>query len=149
MLAALRPAGLAPDTLLAVDDQGVTLTYGDLDSLRTTWAAKVPGRRLVALFCSNTTASLAAYIGLHAARHVVVLLSAKMAEASRDDLIARYGIEALVEEGKVTLLADPAGGLHPDLATCLSTSGSTGSPKPACAIPTFIPPPCVRQRVRR
>ena len=129
MLTALRPEGITPDTCLAVDDSRATLSYGDLEGLHAKWAVKVPGRRLVALFCSNTTASLAAYIGLHAAGHVVILLSAKMAKAARDDLIARYSIEALVEEDTVTLLTGSRGGLHPDLAICLSTSGSTGSPK--------------------
>lgn len=129
MLAGLIPEGLAAETVLAVDDHDNSLCYGDLAALKVDWGDKVPGRRLVALFCTNTTNSLAAYIGLHAAGHVVILLSAKMAQSARDDLIGRYNIDAIVEEGEVTLLRDPVGGLHPDLAVCLSTSGSTGSPK--------------------
>lgn len=129
MLAGLYPSDVHPKTLLAIDDDGNRVCYGDLDQLKTMWATKVPGRRLVALSCQNTTASLAAYIGLHAAGHAVILLSTKMADPARDDLIARYGIEAVITDDSVTLLAEPSGDLHPDLAVCLSTSGSTGSPK--------------------
>lgn len=129
MLANLIPDGILPDRVLATDDESRQLSYGDLDALRKDWTEKVPGRRLVALFCRNDIPSLAAYIGLHAAGHVVILLSAKMAPPARTDLITRYGIEATVEGETVTILADPAGRLHPDLAICLSTSGSTGSPK--------------------
>ncbi|QRF68683.1 AMP-binding protein [Ponticoccus alexandrii] len=129
MLDALIPDGLDPETLLAIDDHGASLRYGDLDHLKKTWASKVPGRCLVALFCSNSIESLGAYIGLHAAGHVVILLSGKMNPAVREDLVARYGVEVLVEDGNVTLVKEPSGGLHPDLSVCLSTSGSTGSPK--------------------
>lgn len=129
MLAALTPDGVGPDRVLATDDAGRHLMYGDVAALRADWAARVPGRRLVALFCANDVPSLSAYIGLHAAGHVVILLSAKMADTARADLISRYCVEAVVADDTVTLLRDPAGDLHPDLAICLSTSGSTGSPK--------------------
>lgn len=129
MLAGLIPSEAGESTVLAVDDTGNRLSYGDLESLREHWSLQVPGRQLVALFCRNTLASLGAYIGLHAAGHVVILLSAKMAKSARDDLIARYQVSAVVEEDDVTQLTPPAQELHPDLAICLSTSGSTGSPK--------------------
>lgn len=129
MLAALIPQAIAPQTLLAKDDSGAVLHYGDLSDLRAEWAGRVPGRRLVALLCANTVPMLGAYIGLQAAGHVVILLSAKIAPAALNDLITRYGIEAVVRPEGTTLLAEPAGGLHPDLSICLSTSGSTGSPK--------------------
>ena len=129
MLAALAPDHVDAEAVLAEDDAGEQMRYGALEELKSTWSALVPGRRLVALFCSNTTATLRAYIGLHAAGHVIVLLSAKMAAQSRTALIKRYSVEAVVEEGAVSLLQEPAGGLHHDLAICLPTSGSTGSPK--------------------
>ena len=129
MLAALMPKDVAPDVLLATDDAGEKLYYGDLPELAATWGERLPGRRLVALFCSNTVPSLRAYIGLQAAGHVVVLQSAKMSEQARSALIARYGYEASVDGDKCEILADPADNLHPDLSVCLSTSGSTGSPK--------------------
>ncbi|WP_298864825.1 AMP-binding protein [uncultured Sulfitobacter sp.] len=129
MLAALIPANIDPQTVLAVDDTGETLHYGDLDALRATWATKISGRRLVAVLCANTVPMFGAYIGLQAAGHAVILLSSKIAPEALEDLIARYKIEAVVGPEGVELLAEPAGGLHDDLSVCLSTSGSTGSPK--------------------
>lgn len=129
MLAALAPDWVADTAILAVDDQGRQIAYGDLDTLRSNWKERVPGRRLVALFCTNDVPCLSAYIGLHAAGHVVLLLSAKLAPAARSQLIDRYRIEAVVDGEKVEILSEPETDLHADLTVCLSTSGSTGSPK--------------------
>jgi acyl-coenzyme A synthetase/AMP-(fatty) acid ligase len=133
VLAALQRQGQPPDSLLAVDDTGQTLTYGMLDDLRDEWARRVPGRRLVALLCANTVPLLAAYIGLHAAGHVVILLSEKIAAPALADIIARFGVEVVVRRSgtdiDITHTNAPADGMADDLRICLSTSGSTGSPK--------------------
>lgn len=129
MLTALAPDWVADTAILAVDDQGGQIAYGDLETLRSEWKGRLPGRRLVALFCTNDVPCLSAYIGLHAAGHVVLLLSAKMSPAARRQLIDRYRIEAVVDGEKVEILSEPENNLHADLTVCLSTSGSTGSPK--------------------
>ena len=134
MLNLLAPPGIDPARILAEDDSGRVLRYGDLGGLGSEWRARLPGRRLVLLACANTVPHLAAYSGLRAAGHAVVLLPEAIAEATLVDLIATYRAEALVcadETGEVNLkvLRPAEGGLHPELGVCLSTSGSTGSPK--------------------
>ncbi|WP_214567793.1 AMP-binding protein [Aliiroseovarius lamellibrachiae] len=105
-----------------------------MDALRDRWAAQVPGRQIVALLCANTVPMLGAYIGLQAAGHTVLLLSSKIAKSTLDSLTQLYQIGAIVQPGPedaiVELRTDvTAPDLHPDLSVCLSTSGSTGSPK--------------------
>ncbi len=134
MLCELRPKNASPEAVLAQDDTGAQLCYGDLDDLRDRWAAQVPGRHIVALLCANTVPMLGAYIGLQAAGHTVLLLSSKIAKSTLDSLTQLYQIGAIIrpgpEEAAVELRTDvTAPDLHPDLSVCLSTSGSTGSPK--------------------
>lgn len=134
MLNLLAPPGTEPTRILAEDDTGRVLRYGDLAWLGAEWQARLPGRRLVLLTCANTVPHLAAYTGLRAAGHVVVLLPGSIAQSTLDDLAETYRAEALVradETGDISLteLRPAEGGLHHDLGVCLSTSGSTGSPK--------------------
>lgn len=134
MLTKLYPTGIDPSHILAEDDAGRILKYGDLTGLAATWSERLPGRRLVFLLCANTVPHIAAYAGLHAAGHVVVLLPQTTAATTLAELIELYKADAIVRTGEdkeidVEILREPEGGLHPDLSICLSTSGSTGSPK--------------------
>lgn len=129
MYNALLPSHIATDTVLAEDDTGDTLTRAEFSGLGADWATRIPGRCVVAILCSNTTKSLRAYAGIHTAGHVIILLSAKIAEAALADIVARFAVEVIVQGDTITRVAEPAGQLHPDLSVCLSTSGSTGSPK--------------------
>lgn len=134
MLSHLAPPGTPAERILAQDDAGRVLRYGDLSALTAQWQARLPERRVVVLLCANTVPHLAAYAGLHGAGHVLILLPAATDERALADLRQRYQAEAVVRadangDMQVTLLQAAACGLHPDLSICLSTSGSTGSPK--------------------
>jgi long-chain acyl-CoA synthetase len=134
MLSHLAPLNTPAERILAQDDAGRVLRYGDLPALTAQWQASLPGRRVVLLLCGNTVPHLAAYAGLHGAGHVLILLPATTAESTLADLRQRYQAEAVVRADasggmQITQLQVSAGELHPDLSICLSTSGSTGSPK--------------------
>ena len=134
MLTRFVPADLATDHILAEDDQGRLLRAGDLAEQMAQWKARLPGRRLVLLLARNDVPHLAAYAGLHAAGHAIVLLPGGIARAALDALIGRYQPEAILRADAQGLprlqeLGPERGGLHPDLSVCLATSGSTGSPK--------------------
>lgn len=134
MLSYLAPLHTPAERILAQDDAGRVLRYGDLPVLTAQWQTNLPGRRVVLLLCGNTVPHLAAYAGLHGAGHVLILLPAATADSTLADLYQRYQAEAIVRadtsgEMQITQLRSAAGGLHPELSICLSTSGSTGSPK--------------------
>lgn len=122
----------APDAPLAIDDAGQRLHYGDLDDLGAHWRAALPPRSLVVLQGRNRVDHLAAFLGLMLAGHVPVPVSKGLPGPVLTDLAERFGANALVTDAdgpQLRLLADTPPALHPDLALCLSTSGSTGSPK--------------------
>lgn len=134
MLTKLYPSNIDPSRVLAEDDAGQILRYGELPGLAAIWKERLPGRRLVFLLCANTVPHVAAYAGLHAAGHVVVLLPKSTAATTLNHLVELYRVDAIVRSGEneeidVEILREPEGDLHPDLSICLSTSGSIGSPK--------------------
>ena len=134
MLTVLAPADIPADRILAQDDAGRTLHYGELPGLTRQWQTRLPGRRVVVMLCANTVPHLVAYAGLHSAGHVLILLPAVTATSTLADLCERYQVEALVRvdaNGNIQIehLKAAPSPLHPDLSICLSTSGSTGSPK--------------------
>lgn len=116
------------DAVALLPEDGPPLSYTDLTGLADAFAARLgEERRLVLLGVRNDVASVAAYLGCLRGRHPVLLLAAgedhgRIAESFRPD--------ALWDAASDTLeLAEAPGGLHPELAVLLSTSGSTGSPK--------------------
>lgn len=130
MLANLPPSSTPADQILAVDDAGRVLTYGALETVCDEWADKLQGRQLVALLCDNTVPSLSAYIGLQSAGHVVILLSSKVADQALAEIIERYTVNAVVHPDiSIQYFHTQQSSLHRELSVCLSTSGSTGSPK--------------------
>ncbi len=134
MLTSLAPTGVSPSAVLAEDDDGNILRYGDLSRLVCYWGNRLPGRLLVFFLFSNTVPHLEAYAGLHGAGHVLVLLPEKISETTLATLVETYKAEAIVRSASsgavsVEVLRDAGGGLHSDLSICLCTSGSTGSSK--------------------
>lgn len=134
MLSKLVPNHIPAERILAQDDLGRILRYGELPALTQEWKVRLPGRKVVVLMCANTVPHLAAYAGLHGAGHVLILLPAATANSILIDLIERYQVEAVVRvdasgDIQIEQLHTDPGPLHPDLSICLSTSGSTGSPK--------------------
>jgi acyl-CoA synthetase (AMP-forming)/AMP-acid ligase II/peptidoglycan/LPS O-acetylase OafA/YrhL len=112
-----------------ISEDGPTLSYADLARRADEFAASLGAeRRLVVLGVRNDIDSIVAYIGCLRGNHPVLLVAAggdhaRIFEQFRPD--AQW--DALT--GALVLAPAPAGGLHPELAVLLSTSGSTGSPK--------------------
>ena len=126
----LIPKDLSKGSILAVDDNNRKLLYDEIPDLAQIWKTKLPTRSLVAMLCTNNVPALSAYIGLVEAGHVVILLSSKIASSALQSIVDTYRVNAVVNSsGNIDLKHRSDSGLHDDLSICLSTSGSTGSPK--------------------
>ena len=110
--------------LAVITDKGEQLTYAELDAKT---RIDVP-RGLVFLLCSNTLQSLVGYLTCLQSRLPVVMLDGSKQKEVIDALIEAYQPEYIWDgELKETgLKGEP---VSVDLAMCLTTSGSTGSPK--------------------
>jgi long-chain acyl-CoA synthetase len=126
------------DTFLAhadrpcLRDADRTLTYAEVSALGRDLVAALPATRtLVALRCSLTIESVAAYIALLNAGHVPLLLEADLAPALLDQLVALYRPHSVWNPATSEMASGPGNVpvLHDNLALLLTTSGSTGSPK--------------------
>ncbi len=131
-----------------------TLTYAQLHALVRDTAARwtASRRQLVFLRVRNDLASVLAFLSLREAGHVVVLVDHALAPELLDALVSTYHPELivsgdsrdqadqapsggeLVEMGNVSCMVVAsrpahASDLYDQLAFCLTTSGSTGSPK--------------------
>lgn len=117
------------DRIALVFDTGEEISYRALLARADQWAEALGvERRLVVLCVRNDLDSILAYLGTLRAGHPVLLLVAGGAEARITDA---FKPDAIWDAATGTLECAPVpqGGLHPDLAVLLSTSGSTGSPK--------------------
>ena len=103
------------DKIAIKSDTGERLTYSDLEERVTTRAKGLERGVLQFSLCKNTIESIVEYLAcLEAGAPVVMLDATKDAETIENlRLIYKPGITKC----------------HPDLAVCLTTSGSTGSPK--------------------
>lgn len=94
----------------------------------------LPHKSLGIIFCRNHPAPLQTYLATLRAGHAAMLLPADMPEALRDTLLATYQPDWIFQpQGKdwhwQSVKMPEAGGIHPELALLLPTSGSTGSPQ--------------------
>lgn len=128
-------------------ENGNSYTYEDLHGVAEAVVSGLKPRRLTFCLCENTMGSLAGYVGLMNAGMPTVLL-----DGSKDIGIIRTLAEhylpqyiwmptrRIAELGKgapiksyedYTMLqwADEEYEIHPDMLLCLTTSGTTGSPK--------------------
>lgn len=119
------------EAVAVVADDGQTVTYAELARRADAFAEELgPNRRLVLIEAANRLEPLVAYLGCLRGRHPVVLAAAggdheRLLSAFQPD--ARY-----LDQGEGwALQLEPAaqGGLHPELAVLLSTSGTTGATK--------------------
>lgn len=118
--------GTQPALLTGADGR---ISYAELVARADAFAARLgPTPRLVALGVRNDVDSIAAYVGCLRAGHPVLLLAAGSLEPRILDSFRPDAVRD-AETGRLILAPEPLGGLHPDLAVLLSTSGSTGSPK--------------------
>jgi acyl-CoA synthetase (AMP-forming)/AMP-acid ligase II len=119
---------------------------GNVSALQSVLASN--RKLLVALFCDNSLACIAAYLAALRAGHAVLLVNAATDLSLKKRLCDIYSPEVVIGAGKRPDLPEgravavamaklavtfsqkpPAGEIYPDTALLLSTSGTTGSPK--------------------
>ena len=127
------------------------LDYSDLSQQVALWEAILRSERklLVALFCDNSLACIAAYLAALRTKHTVMLVNAATDSSLKKRLLDIYEPEIVISVGATPELPDgydisagpsadmmvamsqkPADrDIFPDTAVLLSTSGTTGSPK--------------------
>ena len=130
-----------------VTEQGLDLTYSELSKASSYVTSHMESRRLTFCLCENTIGSFVGYVGLMNANVPTVLLDGSKDMEIIISLIEHYepqylwmpsnryeelhiGVPVreymdymLVELGKQSYE------IHPDVLLCLTTSGTTGSPK--------------------
>lgn len=142
--------GQFAERIAVITDRGEQLTYNELACAARRFAESVSGSSLVICLCENRLGSLVGYVGCLDYHIPLVLLDGGKEADSIKRLVDIYQPEYLwllkerannyqgervFEYGGYLLLRmlyedeveKPA--IHPDLALCLTTSGSTGSPK--------------------
>lgn len=127
------------------------LTYQDLFDLVTRWenVLRSERRQLVALFCDNSLASIAAYLAAIRSGQTVILFNAATDPSLRHRLFEIYWPEIIIGVGEpseipkgYSVCSGPSASvtvaradepacqpIAPETAVLLSTSGTTGSPK--------------------
>lgn len=133
-------------SLALMDNEGCRVTYGELAALMDKVGTRVEPRSLVFLLCRNTVGSVAGYLGFVEHGAVPVTLNAKIDGNLLANLldiytpayiwapleeIGRFDFETIFDGFGYALLKTGNGlySLHHDLQLCMTTSGSTGSPK--------------------
>lgn len=101
--------------LAIIADDGTRMTYGELYDCVRTKAKSLQSGILQFCLCRNDIESIVFYLACLEANAPVVLLDAQKDKATIEYLRTIY-------QPSITKC-------HPDLAVCLTTSGSTGSPK--------------------
>lgn len=138
------------DKTAVITDRGERLTYAELAAQAKCFAAAVAGDSLVMCLCENRLGSLVGYVGCLDGHIPIVLLDGGGDASGIKGLVAIYQPEYLwlLEDrvkdyegeqvysyGHFVLLRMryeveiEKPGIYPELALCLTTSGSTGSPK--------------------
>ena len=135
------------NNIAVVTEIGRQFTYQDLCAASSSVTAGLEPRRLTFCLCENTIGSLVGYVGLMNANIPTVLLDGSKDMGIIDGLIGIYhpryvwlpihGVEAMGRGRAIlsyedyTLLELPYEkyDIHPDVLLCLTTSGTTGSPK--------------------
>lgn len=129
-----------------VDNDGNRVTYGQLAELMNTVGMQVSPRCLIFQLCRNTVGSMVGYLGFIEHGAVPVTLSAGIDEDLLSNLsdiytpayiwapaeeVKRFGYEKIYEGFGYVLLktGNEPYPLNDKLALCMTTSGSTGSPK--------------------
>jgi len=103
------------ERIAIISDTGVRLTYSELKERVSTRARELERGVLQFCLCKNTIESIVEYLAcLEAGAPVVMLDATKDAETIEN-------LRQIYQPGSTKC--------HPDLAVCLTTSGSTGSPK--------------------
>ena len=133
-------------SLAMVDNEGNRITYGELERLMESVGRKVKTRSLIFNLCKNTVGSMIGYLGFVENGAVPVTLNAKLDNDLLAELLEvytpayiwapleeehRFDFEKIYEDYGYVLLKT-GNALYPlndKLQLCMTTSGSTGSPK--------------------
>lgn len=128
-------------------EQGLRLTYGELECVVSCVTASIEGGKLCFCLCENTIGSFVGYVGLMNAGIPTVLLDGSKEIGIIQALIEHYEPQYLwmpskryeelhmgkpimeYEDYMLVELSKPSYKIHPDVLLCLTTSGTTGSPK--------------------
>lgn len=110
--------------IAAITDKGDRLTYTELGQI---CKLSVP-RGLVFCLCNNSLSSLIGYLSCIQNNLPVVMLDRNKPEDVIESLINIYKPE-YIWDGELKPTGMKGGPINDDLAMCLTTSGSTGSPK--------------------
>lgn len=134
------------DALAMIDNEGNRITYGKLTELVDTIGTQVEARSLIFNLCKNTVGSMIGYLGFVEHEAVPVTLSAKIDDKLLLTLLEiytpayiwlpveeehRFDFEKKFEMYGYTLLktGNETYPVNDSLQLCMTTSGSTGSPK--------------------
>lgn len=128
-------------------ENGQQMTYAELDTASRSVVAQLEPRKLTFCLCENTIGSLVGYVGLMNANMPTVLLDGSKDMEIIRGLVSHYmpqyiwiptnrvdklghGIPVCSYEDYTMLQwTDAEYEIHPDILLCLTTSGTTGSPK--------------------
>lgn len=131
-----------------IDDNDVSVSYGELHQQGISLSSKIGSRKLVFLLCENSLGSIIGYVGCVNNSIVPILLNAQLDQTLLDNLVAKYKPSFLWAPQRLgekfseyrsiysaydyslyqTSFAEEFG-LNDELCLMLTTSGSTGSPK--------------------
>lgn len=134
------------ESVALIDDEGMQLTYGELAEMMDTVGVQVEPRSLVIQLCKNTVGSVVGYLGFIEHDAVPVTLNAKIDQELLESLlniytpayiwapveeVSRFEFEKVYETYGYALLktGKERYPLNKELQLCMTTSGSTGSPK--------------------
>lgn len=134
------------DSLALVDNEGNRVTYGHLAELMKKVGGFVEPRTLIFNLCKNTAGSMIGYLGFVECGAVPVMLNAKLDNSLLKELLDiytpayiwspveeqhRFDYEKIYECYKYVLLKtkNEPYPMNENLQLCMTTSGSTGSPK--------------------
>lgn len=133
-------------TVAAIDDQGLTITYGKLCAFSNEFYSFINKRTLIFILSENTVGAMAGYTASLDNSIVPLLVSTTLDREQLTNLLELYTPEYLwvptaiaAEFGYTSIFSKygysllhtgyTAPALHHDLSLLLPTSGSTGSPK--------------------
>lgn len=132
------------DKVAAIDDSGLSVTYGEICDFSNEFAKHLPQRSLIFLLSENCIGSLLGYTAALDNRIVPLIISAATEEGLYNHLYELYQPEYLwlpqaKSEGKEIVFSawdyclvktgNKPISMHEELSLLLPTSGSTGSPK--------------------
>ncbi|RXW30760.1 AMP-binding protein [Enterobacter ludwigii] len=129
------------DRIAAVNEQGESLSYRELNQAVTRLAAELPARALVFCLCENTFGALVGYLACLNAHAVPLMLDKSIAPERLGQLLERYRPGFIWQHSNGSSSVDsyfgyslhelhqPAPPMDRSLALLIATSGSTGSPK--------------------